>query len=220
MVRSIRFWTIAAEVVEKKGNSFFSATDFGEALFSAKGFDPYLEDIKTLWLLHWKFSTSNNPPLLAWDYLLNRWHEPEIAKSAVLRSFQSEAEKVNSKPSPTTLRDHFEIFIRTYVPTRSPKGRIKEDNLDSPLIELELLHKIGNREIHSYSGRREPIYNFRREEKPEISSELFIYCPSIFFIKNIQTNQRFRFAKYQLDMEVQAKYLNCRKVILGIVWKI
>lgn len=176
MVRSIRFWTTSSSIAIKNGNGDYSTTDFGEAIFGKNGLDPYLEDIKTLWLLHWKLSILNDPPLLAWDFLLNRWHEPEITKSTVLRSFLAEIDKIDSKPSATTLKDHLETFIHTYVPTHGPKGVIKEDNLDSPLVEIELLQKIGNRESIAASGKRESIYRFRREEKPEITPELFLYC--------------------------------------------
>lgn len=182
MVQSIKFWTLSTQIAEQDGDGGLAITDFGKALFDTKGLDPYLEDIKTLWLLHWKLSFQKEIPLLAWDYLLNRWHEPEITKSSVMDVFESEKDKIQTNPSSTTLKDHFDTFIRTYVPTRGPKGVIKEDNLDSPLVELELLQKMGERTNKSLAGKHEPIYVFRREEKPEISSELFVYCLHDFFI--------------------------------------
>jgi hypothetical protein len=47
--------------------------------------------------------------------------------------------------------------------------------LDCPLTELDLIQKVGER-THADSNRRESIYAFRMEEKPEISQELFVYC--------------------------------------------
>src|SRR5690606_41558502 len=52
--------------------------------------DLYLEDIRTLWLLHWHVATADDP-LFAWDFLLNRWHRPEIVRSVVLPAFIREA---------------------------------------------------------------------------------------------------------------------------------
>jgi hypothetical protein len=188
MVHSIKFWALSTQIAEQAENGGLTITNFGNALFNDKGLDPFLEDIKTLWLLHWKLSTLKETPLLAWDYLLNRWHEPEITKSSVMGVFESEKEKINACPSSTTLKDHFDTFIRTYVPTRGPKGLIKEDNLDSPMVELELLQKIGDKTNKSLTGKNEPIYVFRREEKPEISPELFVYCLYDFFI-NAHSNE-------------------------------
>src|SRR5689334_14743600 len=49
MVRSIRFWSLAAGVMQSRGrDGVFHLTDFGKALFGNRGFDPFLEDIKTL----------------------------------------------------------------------------------------------------------------------------------------------------------------------------
>jgi uncharacterized protein DUF4007 len=53
MVRSLRFWVEAAGLAEPE-NRGLRLTEFAHSIFGPKGFDPYLEDIRTLWLLHWK----------------------------------------------------------------------------------------------------------------------------------------------------------------------
>ena len=180
MVRAIRFWVQVAGVAESSKGEFAS-TNFGKAIFSQNGFDPFLEDIRTLWLIHWNFSTHVDDPLFAWDFLLNNWQHPDISRSEVLRAFQKEAERHERILSPVTLEQHFDIFLHTYIPTRSPKGEILEDNLDSPLVELDLIQAVGERKLES--GKREAIYAFRREEKPEIRAELFHYCLNDFWNK-------------------------------------
>ena len=181
MVRAIRFWSQAAGFISAPKGGGHSVTKIGSDLLGDRGTDSFLEDIRTLWLIHWKLSTNIESPLLAWDYLLNRWQEPEIAPSAVMKALQNEAGKQDDKLSPVTLQQHFDVFIHTYVPTRGRKGEVQEDNLDSPLVELELIVKIGDRELDRAAGRREPIYVFRREEKPDITPELFAYCLADFW---------------------------------------
>jgi hypothetical protein len=176
MVRAIRFWSKAAGVVTPLKSGGHSLTKFGIALLGQRGLDPFLEDIRTLWLIHWNLATDLDNPLLAWDFLLNRWQEPELVPSAVISALQKEAAKENDKLSPVTLEQHFDTFLHTYVPTRGRKGDVQEDNLDCPLVELELIMKIGDRELDRSSGKREPIYAFRREEKSEITPEVFVYC--------------------------------------------
>lgn len=183
MVRSIRFWSHAAGVLSPTAkNTGYSLTHIGSQVLAQKGTDPFLEDSRTLWLIHWNLSTRVESPLLAWDYLLNR-AEPEIIPSVVIAELEKEAAKHEDKLSSATLRQHFETFLHTYIPTRGRKGEVQEDNLDCPLVELELLLKVGDREIDSILGRREPIYAFRREEKPEITPELFKYCLADFWRK-------------------------------------
>lgn len=183
MVRAIKFWIQAIGIAEIVEGSTFNITDFGRTILSQNGLDPFLEDIRTLWLIHWRLSTYPQEPLFAWSYMLNQWHQPEISKSAVVPTFRREADKLGRELSEVTLTQHFEVFMHTYVPTRGRKGGVQEDNLDCPLVELELIHKIGERGSDS-SGRREDIFAFRREEKPEITPGLFMYCLEDHWRKN------------------------------------
>src|SRR4051812_14388125 len=180
MVRSIRFWVQAAGIAVARKAGGYEITPFGKAVFGRRGYDPFLEDTRTLWLIHWNLASEAEDPLFAWDYLLNVWQEPEFNRSTVLRAFRKEAEKQERPLSDVTLEQHFETFLHTYVPTRSRKGDIQEDNLDCPLVELELIQQVGERRIDQ-SGKREPIYAFRREEKPGVTPELFAYCVSEFW---------------------------------------
>lgn len=184
MVRSIRFWSQVMGMVEAETKrQSLSVTGLGRTVLSKKGLDPFLEDIRTLWLLHWNLATNIENPLLAWDFLLNRWQEPELVPSVVLKALQKEAEKQEIRLSMVTLQQHFNTFLHTYYPTRGRKGEVREDNLDCPLVELELIIKIGERELDRRSGSHETIYGFNREEKPDISPELFVYCLNDFWQK-------------------------------------
>jgi hypothetical protein len=184
MVRSIRFWSqvsgMAGVGSKSEGHTL---TKLAGILLGERGLDPFLEDIRTLWLLHWNLSTNIENPLLAWDYLLNRWQEPELVPSTILKTLQKEAEKQKDDVSVVTIEQHFDTFLHTYIPTRGRKREVQEDNLDCPLVELELIIKVGEREFERSSGKRETIYAFRREEKSEITPELFLYCLNEFWQK-------------------------------------
>ena len=180
MARAIRFWVQAAKVVEKQKEGGLGVSQLGKDLLGKEGFDPYLEDIQTLWLIHWNFSTHPESPIFAWDYLMNRWQTPEIAPSRAVEVFKKEAESLDRQLSIVTLKQHFNIFLHTYVPTRGKKRNILEDNLDSPLTELELIRQIGET-ISGSDGKLEPVYVFNRDPKPEISQQLFFYCLNDFW---------------------------------------
>jgi hypothetical protein len=183
MVRAIRFWADAAGVALSQNQAGMEITELGQAIFGKDGYDPFLEDIQTLWLLHWMLSSANQEPLFAWNHMLNFWHRPDFSRTEVLQTFNQEAEKLGRKLSPVTLDHHFTTFLHTYLPTRGNKGDILEDNLDCPLTELNLITKVGDRSLTD-SGRREAIYAFRAEEKPDISSQLFEFCLADFWDKN------------------------------------
>ncbi len=180
MVHAIRFWVQTTGIATKSKEGGFSVTEFGQELLGPRGFDPYLEDVRTLWLIHWKLSTHVDEPLFAWDYLLNHWHHPEISRTEVLRAFRQEANRLDRNLADITLEQHFDTFLHTYTPTRSSKSVIQEDTLDCPLVELNLIQRVGERRLGG-PGKSEAIYAFRREQKPEITSALFIYCLADFW---------------------------------------
>ncbi len=184
MVRAIRFWSQVAGVVTVTGRGVgHTLSDFGQSLLGEGGHDEFMEDIRTLWLIHWNLSTDVNNPLLAWDYLLNRWQEPELVPSAVISAMQKEAGRHDEALSRVTIDQHWDTFLHSYFPTRGRKGEVQEDNLDSPLTELELIIRVGERPVDKGEGRAEPIYAFRREEKPDITPELFVYALNDFWNK-------------------------------------
>jgi hypothetical protein len=64
--------------------------------------------------------------------------------------------------------------MHTYVPTRGQKAEILEDNLDCPLVELELIERIGQR-VNSHD-KLEPAFAFRREPKPDLTWGVFLFA--------------------------------------------
>ena len=180
MARAIKFWVEAAKFVEKQEKGDFKITRLGKKLFGAKGRDPYLEDVQTLWLIHWNFSAHLKSPIFAWDFLMNQWQDPEIFPPSVIQAFKEKSDSQGRNLSWATLKQHFNIFLHTYVPTRGQKAVVLEDNLDCPLIELDLIRKVGER-VSDSNGKREHIYTFNREPKPQISQQLFFYCLNDFW---------------------------------------
>ena len=169
---------------EAKGAGTVAHRSWESALLGKRGRDPFLEDRRTLWLIHWNLSTNVQNPLLAWDYLLNRWQEPEFTPSTAIKALEKVACAQSDRVSRTTLEQHFDAFLHTYVPTRGPQGRGPggQSRLPAGGVAADYV-KTGDREIDRSSGKREPIYVFRREEKPDVSPELFVYCLDEFWQK-------------------------------------
>lgn len=180
MVRAIRFWSESFGIIESKKSGGYLVSPFGELIFGKKGFDQFLQDIRTLWLLHWKLSTNKDRPLLAWDFLLSRWHEPEWTKTKALTTLNQDLARKNFSVSQSTIEHHLDVFIHTYIPTRSRTGEHQEDTLDCPFVDLNLIERIGER-TEALGGRREPIFAFNRNPKAEITPQLFAYCLNEFF---------------------------------------
>jgi hypothetical protein len=174
MVRSIKFWAEAAQVIEPTTRGESAVTQFGSDILGPEGFDPFLENSKTLWLLHWKIATNAKTPLFHWVLLLNQWHRSEFTQTEALAFFKREL-RTTKPASERTLIDGFRVFINTYVSAYSKTAQVAEDTLDCPLAELGLVKIIGQRS--SSNGHiSEPIYSFSVQDKSEITRELHAYC--------------------------------------------
>lgn len=173
MVRSAKFWADSAGVIEECPNGW-AVTEFGRLMFGYEGYDEFLQRPETLWLIHWKLSTNPKRPLFHWVQLLNRWQRSEFTESEILKFLKHELPDDEAAKSDRTLSDGIRVFINSYVPTRGRKGEIAEDNLDSPLTELGLIRKIGDR--RDVDKSLEAVYEFVIGPKLGITAELFAYC--------------------------------------------
>ena len=78
MVSSIRHWGLAtgmlAEGSARRGSRSrpLAPTDLGRLLFLDGGWDPFLEDPGTLWLLHWQLA-SRPEPATTWWWVFNQY---------------------------------------------------------------------------------------------------------------------------------------------------
>jgi hypothetical protein len=173
MVQAIRFWVEVTDLAARAEGRRYALTPLAHSIFGTRGHDRYLEDVRTLWLMHWHIA-SQTDPLFAWDFLLNRWQQPDFTRSDALKAFVRAAESVEKrKLSNVTLAQHLDIFLHTYLAAGS--GDPSEDDLDCPLAQLDLLQVVGERRGDG-KGRLEPVFAFRRERKPEVSAAVFAYC--------------------------------------------
>lgn len=174
MLHSLRFWIEVTNVAHNNGGRY-ALTDLGKAVFRAEGHDPYLEDTRTLWLLHWHIASRHERPLFAWHYIINHVGPAEFTRSRLIPEFISESSNYGKQRSRITVAQHLDIFINSYL----PRGKRKEDVLDCPLSDLNFLVERGERPDHN--GRREAILAVRTGAEARIPDSVFFYCLSNFW---------------------------------------
>jgi hypothetical protein len=158
MVKSIQFWLTASQMIKNSKNKI-QPTELGSLIFDKeKGFDPYLEDEATLWLIHWLISTNpENAP--AWFWFFNRFHKSEFTQEESAESLIEFArQNVNKETAPTTLKVDTAILIRMYSRSEINTRTSVEEALDSPLSLLRLVSQVtGGRKYFSYPEEREDL---------------------------------------------------------------
>jgi hypothetical protein len=181
MVNSLAFWVQSTGVAKKLSGGGLVVTSFGNLVLDAEtGTDPYLENTQTLWLLHWNLCQGwmegeRHRRPYAWHHFVNKLRDDEITAAETVDHFQGAETASGRELSVVTLRQHFDVFLRTYVDGESSGPRaLPEDTLDSPLTPLRLIRPYGEKKL--ISGRREPVYRIQTGPKPSISLPTFRHC--------------------------------------------
>ena len=173
MVRSIRHWCTAAGLIQAKKNdrTRFEPTHLGKAIFADDGFDPYLEDSATLWLIHAQLA-ANASRATTWYWAFGFFNQNEFRKERFTSELMDWAEKNGrDRISENSINRDVDCFLRTYVPSRMTKGTIMEDSFNCPLVELGLISD-------SSDGF---TYQFHRGEKPLLPTPVFASTLSRFW---------------------------------------
>jgi len=144
MVRSIKYWSLATEMIETIPNSAKSnslrATELGLYLLDEGGVDPYCEDTATLWLLHWLLCRSPNQATL-WHFIFGHWRGGGIDFRSIEPSLKKWlGDKGGKMPADSTLRRDLQCLITTYI-ARYRKGSHLENVVEFPLASLGLLYE-------------------------------------------------------------------------------
>jgi len=177
MVRAIRFWGLAGKLIvedpkaENRRSPGLVPTRFGHALFGESGWDRFMEDPGTLWVLHWLLLA---PPsrLPVWWLAFNEFNavEFEAADLFSAASIQLETAAEWRTPHRSSLNKDVNVLLRTYATLLSGGGRFGsrglDDLLDCPLRELGLI------------SRSEPLgrYRFALGPKPALPSSVAVYA--------------------------------------------
>lgn len=138
MVNAIKYWLKACQIVDEQGKDI---TPIGKAIFDVdSGFDPFLEDEATIWLLHWLLASNpTNATAIYWFF--NKFHKRDFTSEEVQTALADfSKEYLDGKTSESTLKGDAQLVLKMY----SVKNVIKqkdpiEDILDSPLSLLKLV---------------------------------------------------------------------------------
>ena len=160
MVRSIRFWGLAAKVVtevpdpaavSKRKPSIVVPTRFGEALFGEGGWDPWMEDPGTLWLLHWRM-LAQPCRLPVWWLALCDFNAVEFELEDLGRTVLTQLRAVPDwkEPSESAVQKDLSAFMRTYAPVVRVGRESLDDAADCPLRELRLVGRSEATGAHRY----------------------------------------------------------------------
>jgi hypothetical protein len=177
MVESIRHWCQLSQLIEpapsagSNSNRYLQPTQIARLLLLDKGWDPFLEDDASLWLVHWLIAT--NPSIVtSWQLLFSRFNRPDFTRREITDYLHAFAEKVGSRVSESVLARDVDCLIRTYVASIGGKKQaIVEETFDCPLLQLGLIQP-------SVDGE---LYRFAIGARPSLPAAVFAFALSDHF---------------------------------------
>jgi len=168
MVSSMRHWSIYTSLLDVDENKNLVINDLSREIFDDEGLDPWMENYATLWFIHWNLAAKkpvkNHLYTYLWffNFLNGNTFEKDVLATRIMESLKDLPVK---KPSPSTLKRDIECFLGVYS-SRISKNKADEDNIESPLTELELVSPLVGRNL----------FQVNRGNKPTISIYMFLFA--------------------------------------------
>ena len=163
MVGSIRFWLKAFGLVDIDKYQ----SDLAKFIFDDKGVDPYLEDIGTIWLLHFLLVTTEYASIYSLVFNHFRKLRVEFTKEQLLAFLENELVTKSQSYSVNSLNKDISVFLNNY--TRPIKPKSVEEEFMGLLYELDLIErvqKIGNKQS----------YKIESQNRDSLSPLIFLAC--------------------------------------------
>ncbi len=159
MVRSLRYWCNAFKIT----NDDDTPSEFGKNLLGVNGWDTYLENPASLWLLHWNL-LKPTCRAAAWYYSFNIFNETEFNKEDLFKGLDNYQKDLGKGIAESSLRKDISCILRMYVDSDSENVNFVEDSIDCPFGELGLI----------YLPRNSNYYRFRFGAKPNLPAAIIV----------------------------------------------
>ncbi len=164
MVSSIRYWLRAFGLINPENKTTLLA-DF---IFDIeKGCDPFVEDVQTLWLLHWNLIYTNYATIYRQIFLNFHKERKEFSKANIFAFLKRKnLDKAFSGMvwNDNTINKDISMLVRMYV---SPNTDVYED-YSAILLDLNLIKRISK-----------DLYEFNYVTKAKINPLIFFYAVHI-----------------------------------------
>ena len=167
MVSSIQFWMNAFGIYEED-----EISEFGNNIFNNDGFDSFLEDEGSLWLLHYKLLSKNYSSIYKLAFI--NFRKTRISSeftSKQLEDFLSKlliSEGVNF--SQKSIENDVKVFIRNYVSLYKKGAKSLEDDFSSLLINLDIISIVPDSHIEGLQ-----VFKLQYNAKENLPSKVLLF---------------------------------------------
>ena len=129
--------------------------------------DPYLEEVSTLWVLHWHLATTKKPAS-SFHLFFCEWPGGFFTRDELCDWIFEKAHLAGNRVNSNTIRRDVEVLLKSYCPISETNQSV--DAFSPALSELSLIRSI-----------RHKFYVVERQQRPSINSYILAYALAEFF---------------------------------------
>lgn len=176
MVASINYWMKALGLYDDDKKEL---TDFANWVFADDGYDPFLEDIGTIWILHYYLVKTSYASI--YSLIFNELRkERTVFNKSQLKAFikRKYLELEDNSFNLNTVDKDISVFTRLYGKVDYQNlSKDFEDEINSLMIELELISTTVEDEIKEGTNKREKVewFHLHGENRNSLPSRVLLY---------------------------------------------
>lgn len=135
MVKSLKYWLQTSNLIEENKKNKYKLSELGELIYK---YDPYLEDIFTLYFIHINI-VKNIDKAYIWNLFFNKCNINSFSKKDLIEQMKYLLDDENMEYNENILGDEISVLLKIY--TIDEKNDTPENNFTCPLTELKLVKK-------------------------------------------------------------------------------
>ena len=163
MVRSIRFWIRSFGLLQSES----PYSEIAKLIFKDDGADPYLEDIGSIWLLHFLLVSCEKASIYSLVFNHFRKQKLEFEPEQILHFLREACKNEGVNFNENSLKRDIGVFLNNYTLSQKPKNI--EDEFSGLLYELELIDK-------SYKYGSTQFYRIDNKVRKSLPPEIVLVC--------------------------------------------
>lgn len=171
MASAIKYWCSAFKVIipvqtDEHRAVGYCPTEFGNLLLADAGWDPWLENPASLWLLHWHL-LKTPCRATAWHFVFNQSRKAEFTEQDLRAELTQFCRQSNFSVADSSLHKDLLCILRMYAgqnDDESAKNFSGEESLACPFVELDLIQPTNDSRY----------YQFRHGAKANLPPEVIV----------------------------------------------
>ena len=163
MVAAIRFWLRSFSLLDEND----SPNQLARSLFKDNGYDPFCEDIGTIWLLHYQYATNAKSTTTHFVFNEFRKQRVEFHREQLLDFLERKCKEENINYHVNSVKKDIGVFLNNYTTPLKSKG-IEED-YSGLLYELDLVQKLEKYDKNTW-------YKIENKSREGLPPEVLLFC--------------------------------------------